>query len=152
MVGDCERLLWAVRTKIKLKAGSSVELHAVEGEPQRVRIVSFEPESIGADRAGEHDLQSVRPAREILEGLGIGFARIGIVEARHDAPWSAGAQGPGTVRWLIDGFDAEAVDGAGHELVEARPFEGRLGGLSPVGLGPSREYRRLRNQCRHSVR
>ncbi len=92
------------------------------------------------------------PSERSSRAWELASAHIGFVEARDDAPRSAGAQGPGTVRRLIDGFDTEAIGGTGHELVEAHPFERRLGSLSPFGLGPSRRYRCLRAQCCRSVR
>ena len=103
---------------------------------------------MGADRSCEHDLQTVRAAREIVQGLRVGLARVGVVEAGDDPPRTARPERAGTVAGRIDGLDPDAVGGPGGERVDARPFQRGFGCLPPVGLNPARKTACIRAQRR----
>ena len=89
-----ERLLGAVAAEIEFEMRPSVESHAVESLVEGRRIEAPETKSIGAERAGEHDLQAVRAIGEIVERLGVGLAGVGMVEARDDPPRAAASDRP----------------------------------------------------------
>jgi hypothetical protein len=101
------------------------------------RIEPPEPETVSAERAGGHDLQTVRSVREVVERLGVGLVGVGMIESRDDPPGTAGSKGSRTFRRRIDRFDPNAVRGLRYERFEARTLERDFGGSGPIGLSGS---------------
>ena len=129
-----KRVVRAIRPKIEFETRACIEAHAIEGLVKRGRIRPSEAKSIGADRAGKYDLQTVRPIGEVVERLGAGLLSVGMIEARDDAPGPSGPDRPWAFRRRMDGFDPNAVRGFGCKRFEARAFERSFGGFTPVGL------------------
>ena len=87
--GETKRLIRAVGPKIEFEIGAAIETDAIESPVKRSGIEPSEAKTIGADRAGGHDLQPVRAVGEIVERLGVGLAGLGMIEARDDPPGTA---------------------------------------------------------------
>ena len=92
--GETERLPRAVAAEIELEMRPCVEAHAIESLVQGRGIESPEAIAVGAERAGEHDLQAVRAVGEVVERLGVGLAGVGMVEARDHAPRPVASEAP----------------------------------------------------------
>ena len=90
-------------------------------------IEASEAKSIGADRAGEHDLQTVRAAGEIVQRLRVGFARVGMVEAGDDPPRTASARsGARPLRWRIERLDPACRRRSWRRACRRPPLSARL--------------------------
>ena len=150
--GEAQRVVRAVAAEVEFEARPGVEAHAFASGMQSRRIGRLQPESIGADRPGEHDLEAVRAAGEIVQRLGVGFAGVRMVEPRHDAPGSVRTQRARAVRRRIERRDPNSVRGHGREALETLPLQGRLGGLAPVGFAEGRKDRCVRAQRQISFR
>ncbi len=146
--GEGERFVGAVAAEIEFDAQPRVEAHAFEGRVQGRRIGLLQAISVGADRSGEDDLQPVRSAHEILMGLGVGLARVGMVEPRDDAPRSAWTERARTLRRRIERLDPDSVGAPEGQGLEARPLQGGFGGPAPVRFAPGWKNRQLRAQRR----
>ena len=129
-----QRLIGAVGPKIELELRPRIETHAIESLVKRGGVEPSEAKAVGAERAGGHDLQTVRAIGEVVERLGVGLVGIGMIESRDDPPRTAGAKRPGAFRGRIDGFDPNAVRGLGHERFEACALERGFSGPAPIGF------------------
>ena len=114
-------------------------MNAIERLVECSRVETPETKSIGAQRASEHNLQTVRAIGEIVERLGVGLVGIGMIDSRDDPPRTAGSSSPRAFRWRIDRLDANAIRGLGHQRFEARALERGFSGLAPIGFGMARK-------------
>ena len=129
-----------------------VETQPVESLVKGCGIESPEAVAVGAERAGEHDLQIVRAIDEVVESLGIGLAGFRVVKARDDAPGPVGSKRPRALTRSIDGLDPDAVRGFGDKRFNARAMKRRFGGPAPIGFGAGRKKARSRAQRLSSAR
>ena len=132
-----KRLVGTVGPKVEFEIRPCIETDPIEGVVKRGRIESSEAKTVGAERAGEHDLQTVRSVGEVVERLGVGLVGVRMVESRDDAPRPPGSDRPWAFRWRIDGFDPNAIRGLGHKRFESRSVERRLSDSTPIGFGIS---------------
>src|SRR5262249_9786719 len=146
-----KRLISAVGTKIEFEIAPSIETQSIESPVERGRIEAPKAEAVGAKRAGEDDLQTVRSIGEIVERLGVCFASVGMIEARDDPPRTDGSNCSGAFRRRIDGFDAKAIRRLPHELFEACAFERGFSGFAPIGPSMARKKACDRAQRRLSL-
>src|ERR1700733_14603583 len=133
--GKTKRLIGAVGPKIEFEIYRCIETHAVEGLVECGGVELPKTKTVGAERAGGHDLQAVRSLGEVVERLGVGLVGMGMIEARDDPPRTAGPSSPGALRGRIDRFDANAIPGLGHKRFETRALERGLSGVAPIGFG-----------------
>ena len=141
-----KRLVGAVGPKIEFETRPRVERRPVEGLVKRGRIEPSQSETVGAERAGEHDLQTVGAVGEVVERLGVGLVGVRMIEPRDDAPGTRGSKRSRPVRRPVNRFDPDAVGGLGHERFEARALKRRLGRFAPVGFGEGGKEARGRAQ------
>ncbi len=130
-----KRLIGAVGPKIQFESRPFVETHAVERPVEGGGVEASKTKTVGADRAGGHDLQAVRSIGEVVERLGVGLVGAGMIESSDDPPRTARPDRPGAFRWRIDGLDPDAIRRLGHKGFEARALERGLSGLAPIGFG-----------------
>ena len=101
--------------------------------------VGGETVAIGADRAGEDEREPGRAVFEIVQRLGIGRRRIGMVDALDDRPRRAGCAPRHRLRVrlaVVERLDGEPVIGPGDEpLVERRALEHAFDQLAPLLAG-----------------
>ena len=133
--GKCERLPRTLAAEVELEMRPRVETQPVESLVKGCGIELPEAVAVGANRAGEHDLQTVRAIDEVVESLGIGLAGFRVVKARDHAPGPVGSKRPRAFRRSIDGLDPDAVGGLGDKRVEVRAIKRRFGGPAPIGFG-----------------
>ncbi len=110
-----------------------------ENRVQGRGVERLQAEAVSPDRAGEHDRETIRAAGEIVERLGVGFARVRMVEPGDQPPGSRRSERTGPVSGRVERLDADAVRGPGSEAVEAFALQGRFGGIPPVGFAPGGE-------------
>ena len=104
-----KRLIGAVGPKIEFEIRPRIETHAIEGLVKCGGVELPKTKTVSAERAGGHDLQTVRSIGEVVERLGVGFVGVGMIESRDDPPRTAGSNRPGAFRGRIDGFDPNAI-------------------------------------------
>src|SRR5262249_29177094 len=97
-----------------------------------------EPITVGTDRAGEYQRQSLGAVFEILQYLRVGGGGIGMIDPLQHGPGSAGCPAgdrscPGGARG--ERRDAKVVVGACHELVERGALEHAFDQLEPLLAG-----------------
>ena len=143
-----KRLIRAFGPKIQFETRPCIETHPIESFVKRGGIEPPEAKTVGAERAGEHDLQTVRSIGEVVERLGVGVVGVGMIELRDDPPRTTGSNGPGAFRRRIDGFDLNAIRGLGHERFKARALKRGFSGSAPIGLGVGGKKVRDRAQRR----
>ena len=88
---------------------------------KRCWIESPKPVTVGAERAGEHDLQTVRAVGEVVERLSVGLVGVRMVEPGDNPPGSGASKRPRALRRPIDGLDPDAVRGLGQSLSKLAP-------------------------------
>jgi hypothetical protein len=111
---------------IEIERNAGVEMDASEDARQRP-FVGGQTVVVGADPAGEDESEGGRAVLEIVQRLGIGCGRVGMIDALHDPPGRAGGA-PGNrpcVRLAaVKRLDGQTVIGLGDEPgVEGRALE-----------------------------
>ena len=144
--GEAEGLAGPVRPEVEFETLAGVEADALEGRVQGRGIGFLQSEAVGPDCAGENDREAVGAPREIVERLGIGLARVGMIEPGHHPPRSRRARRLRPVRSRIQRLDANSVRRPRREAVEALALQRRLGGPAPIGFAPGRKDARVRAQ------
>ena len=105
--GKTERLAGTFAPKIELEMRLCVKRRPFESPVKRCWIESSKPKTVGAERAGEHDLQTVRAVGEVVERLSVGLVGVGMVEPGDNPPWSGASKRPRTLSRPIDGLDQD---------------------------------------------
>ena len=130
------------RAEVEVDGDAGVERDAVE-HPRECRGRGVEAESVGADRAGEHQRQAARAVLEVLQRLAIGGRRIGMVDPLHQGPCRArraAGDRQRVARARVKRLDRQLVVGARDELVERRALERAVDQLEPLLAGGGREF------------
>ncbi len=144
-----ERLRGArrARRRVERQRNAVVEANIGERVSDRVIVVADEPPAVGADRAGEDEMQSVGAAVEVLQSQAVGGVSVGDVDARENRP-AAGVfaqdregrtSGAG-----VDGLKGKPVIALGDERFEGRAFERPLNKGAPLRVGGLRKDPRQR--------
>ena len=89
-----KRPIGAVGPKIKFEICPCIETHAIEGLVECGGVELPKTKTVGAERAGGHDLQAVRSIGEVVERLRVGLVGMGMIESRDDPPRTAGSRSP----------------------------------------------------------
>ena len=115
-----------MRAGIEHDIGSDIEQHTFERGIKGFKGCR-QPEAIGIDRAFEHQRQPARALFQIGQGLLVGLAGIGVVDAGQRSPWRArcAADQRRQVRAFgIKRLDADRIGGMPDQfLVEICAFE-----------------------------
>ncbi len=134
---------------VKRYGNAVVETNIGERMGDRVIVVAGETSAIGADRAGEDEMQSVGAAVEIVQRQAVGDVGVGDVDAREYGP-APGVRPQGrdgrTCGVGIERLDGETIIGPGDERFEGRALERALDESAPLGfrgLWKSTRQRRL---------
>src|SRR5262249_50180717 len=74
-----------VRTEVEVERNAGVEVNALERTRDR-RFARWKTVAIGADLSGEDHGEAGRTVFEVVQRLGIGRGRIGMIDALHERP------------------------------------------------------------------
>ena len=124
-----------LRAEIEIERDAGVEMDAVERARDGLSGCR-KTVAVAADRPGKDQGEAGRAILEIVQRLGIGRGRIGMIEALHDPPGGArraADNGPRVGLAAVERLDGEPVIGLGDELlVERRALEHALHQLAPL--------------------
>ena len=115
----------------------------VEHDARQKRVerrIAGEAATVGADAAGENDLQPVRAIAEIVERLRVGGGRIGLVDTLEDGPAALRAgdrRGPGGGG--VERLDRNAVVGLARERRRALALQDGFDPAPPVCVAGGRK-------------
>ena len=141
--GDQRAGVLRLRAQIEIERDAGIEMHVREHARDR-RFRRVEPVAIGADRTGEHQRKPGRAVLQIVQRLGVGGCRIGMIDALHDRPGRArGASGDRhrASRAGVERVDRETVIGLGDEpSLERRALEHAVDQLAPLLLRGRRKF------------
>src|SRR5262249_37991583 len=114
---------------------AGVQLKALERARNRC-FARRKTVAVSANRSSEDHSEAGRTVFEVVQRLGIGRGRIGMIDALRDRPrrsWRAGGNGPGLCASPVERLDGYAVIGLGDEpLVERRTLEHARHQLAPL--------------------
>src|SRR5579862_360539 len=131
VIGDSARRGSAAGAKVDFEA-RRLEENVLEDQIEGSRVAPGEAVAISAYCAGEDDFQSLGAAREILQSERIGALRVGMIDPRQNAPWSAGAPGARTDSTSVDRRDRKIVFALRDQPFEGAALEGGGDELSPL--------------------
>src|SRR5262245_18176264 len=86
-----------MRTEVDVERNAGIEVNAPERARNR-RFARRKTVAVSADRSSEDHGEAGRAVFEVVQRLGIGGGRIGMIDALHERPrrsWRAGGNGPG---------------------------------------------------------
>ena len=115
-----------------------IEHHPRQRLVERVCCLGDQAEAACRRRAGEHQRQPGGAVFQVLQGLAVGDARVGMIDPLCYQPGHRRASGDrrSAVGARIKRLDPQAVIGLAHKaLVEAGALQRRLDQLAPVLLG-----------------
>jgi hypothetical protein len=125
----------SVRPEVQVECNAGVEVNAFE-HPRERPFARGKTVAVGADGAGESEEEAVRAVLEVVQRLGIGLRRIGVIDALHEGPRRSRRTPGDGLRLrlaLVERLDRDRVVGLGDEAaVEWRALEDVLHQLAPL--------------------
>ena len=140
--GEMLSRILVLRAQVQLERDAGFGMDAIEGARDRLAR-TIQSVAIGADGAGENEIETGGAIFEIAQRLLIGGTRVGMVDTLDYLPWHGRSAGDRlrACRARIERLDPKAVIALAHQpLIEGSTLQSGLDERAPLGRIGGREF------------